>query len=252
MGSCAGKGLGVVKVRKKGPCGRCVGAIRERFCPLTFGIVESMSSRSLSGALLPFFGEGSLTKIDYRKKGTLILASTGGPSLRLHATGHPNKVRGHAYKGVGGSKKRTSHQRSGNLEPAAPRLGGGVSPPQLKGHQGHLFRGAKCPNAWTRSKGGARAVVPYGTLLLGALVSPFGGKGLLFQINPSTKKPWCSLCVGSPAKQPASITPRISGSSFAWLEALLGTSNHKASVLGDQVFQSGGNFHVSLEGRFGA
>ncbi|CAJ1381966.1 unnamed protein product [Effrenium voratum] len=27
-----GKGLGVVKVRKKGPCGRCVGAIRERFC----------------------------------------------------------------------------------------------------------------------------------------------------------------------------------------------------------------------------
>ena len=33
------------------------------------------STRSPSSALLPFLGEGSPTKIDYRKKGTLILAS---------------------------------------------------------------------------------------------------------------------------------------------------------------------------------
>ena len=32
-------------------------------------------TRSPSSAILPFFGEGSPTKIDYRKKGTLILTS---------------------------------------------------------------------------------------------------------------------------------------------------------------------------------
>ena len=34
-----------------------------------------VSSRPPSSALLPFVGEGSPTKIDYRKKGTLILTS---------------------------------------------------------------------------------------------------------------------------------------------------------------------------------
>ena len=34
-----------------------------------------MVARSPSSALLPFFGEGSHTKIDYRKKGTLLLTS---------------------------------------------------------------------------------------------------------------------------------------------------------------------------------
>ena len=32
-------------------------------------------SRCPSSALLPFFGEGSTTKIDYREKGTLVLTS---------------------------------------------------------------------------------------------------------------------------------------------------------------------------------
>ena len=37
------------------------------------------TSRSPSSALVPFSGEGSPTKIDYRIKATLILTSTGGP-----------------------------------------------------------------------------------------------------------------------------------------------------------------------------
>ena len=37
--------------------------------------LETRVTRPPSSSLLPFFGEGSPTKIDYRKKGTLILTS---------------------------------------------------------------------------------------------------------------------------------------------------------------------------------
>ena len=41
-----------------------------------FGVTLFLTTaRSASSALLPFLGEGSPTKIDYRKKGTLILTT---------------------------------------------------------------------------------------------------------------------------------------------------------------------------------
>ena len=47
------------------------GGVKKRATQASLGCF----SRSPSGALLPFFGEGSPTKIDYRKKGILILTS---------------------------------------------------------------------------------------------------------------------------------------------------------------------------------
>ena len=52
-----------------------LGGISEVHEPKQTELYSSCLPRPLSSALLPFFGEGSPTKIDYRKKGSLILTS---------------------------------------------------------------------------------------------------------------------------------------------------------------------------------
>ena len=48
--------------------------------------------RSPSSAVLPFFGEGSPTKVDCRKKGTLILTSLLEDLVSIGGKSHQNRV----------------------------------------------------------------------------------------------------------------------------------------------------------------
>ena len=59
------------------------------------------TTRSPSSALLPFLGEGSPTKIDYRKKGTLILTSPlEDLDQNWHPFDFPSKPKGAVHKDV--------------------------------------------------------------------------------------------------------------------------------------------------------
>ena len=75
--------------RGSSPQGRDLEGLRStaRFSVMTPFFKGHGDSRSPSSALLPCVGEGSPTKIDYRKKGTINYSSlpTGGPSVLYEA-----------------------------------------------------------------------------------------------------------------------------------------------------------------------